>query len=63
MTKDSCGVTLDQGELRVAYIRESDMTDTMQADKHALQVACFADVPAEEIFDHFVAEPIGSVLA
>ena len=53
----------DASELRVAYIPESDMTDAMRGDKHALQVACFADVPAEEIFDHFVAEPIGSVLA
>jgi len=53
----------DQDTLRVIYVPAGEMTDAMRADKHALQVACFADVPAEEIFDYFVAEPIGSVLA
>lgn len=49
--------------LRIAYVADDGMTRTMRADKHVLQVACFADVPTEEIFDYFVAEPIGSVLA
>jgi len=50
-------------DLTVEYIAADAMTGAMRADKHALQVACFADVPAEEIFDYFVADPIGSVLA
>ena len=49
--------------LTVAYVADDGTTEAMRAAKHALQVACFADVPAEEIFDYFVAEPIGSVLA
>ncbi len=49
--------------LTVKYITADAMTEAMRADKHALQIACFANVPAEEIFDYFVAEPIGSVLA
>lgn len=50
-------------DLTVEYIPARDMTDRLRAEKHALQVRCFADVPAEEIFEYFVAEPIGSVLA
>lgn len=50
-------------DLTVEYIPDRGMTEAMRADKHALQVVCFADVPAGEIFDYFVAEPIGSVLA
>lgn len=50
-------------DLNVEYIPARNMTEAMRAAKHALQVACFADVPAEEIFDYFVAESIGSVLA
>lgn len=53
----------EREDLTVTYIAAEAMTDVMRTDKHALQVACFADVPAEEIFDYFVAEPIGSVLA
>lgn len=56
-------MTEGQDAPRVAYVPANEMTDALRADKHALQVACFANVPAEEIFDHFVAEPIGSVLA
>ncbi len=56
-------MTPGEGELRVAYIPESDMTDAMREDKQALQEACFAEVPVEELFETFVAEPIGSVLA
>lgn len=53
----------DHGELQVACIPECDIADAMRGDKQALPEACFADVPVEEIFDHFVAEPSGSVLA
>lgn len=51
------------GDLTVEYIADDAMTGTMRTEKHALQVACFATVPAEEIYDYFVAESIGSVLA
>jgi hypothetical protein len=53
----------NHGELRVACIPESDIAKAMRWDKQALPEACFADVPVEETFDHFVAEPSGSVLA
>ncbi len=57
------GVTGDRGELRVDYVPDGEMNETMRADKQALQEVCFADVPVEELFETFVAEPIGSVLA
>lgn len=50
-------------DLTVEYLPVQNMTEAMRAEKHALQVACFATVPAEEIYDYFVAESIGSVLA
>lgn len=53
----------DKDLLRIAYITASEMSQAMDADKHTLQLSCFADVPAEEIFDYFVATSIGSVLA
>lgn len=50
-------------DLRVEYVAAGAMTAAMRVAKHALQVNCFADVPADEIYEYFVAEPIGSVLA
>ena len=54
---------MDTPDLRVEYVAAGAMSESMRAAKHALQVACFADVPADEIEEYFVAEAIGSVLA
>lgn len=54
---------LQADDLNIEYKWARAMTEALRADKHALQVACFADVPAGEIFDYFVAEAMGSVLA
>ena len=50
-------------DVRVLVVRSDEMTPEQRAAMHALQVACFSDVPYEELMEDFVAESFAKVLA
>ena len=49
--------------LTTLLIYEGEVTQTQRDEMHQLQVACFSDVPYDEIMEDFVAAPIARVLS
>ncbi len=49
----------NSGDLHIEYFPNANMTEALRTVKLALRIDCFADVPAEEVYEYFVAEPIG----